>query len=444
MMSMDKGADGFEPTPDSGRHLGWFGTFSMWLAANVVITTIMTGMLMVPDMTWLQAVEAMALGSVIGGLLLAAIGLIGTRTGLPTMHLLRASFGIHGALVPALVNGLTLIAWVCIQTYMAAKSIDYAVTAALGWSNINFWVIFTQITIVAIVVYGMRGVERTERIIAIIMLVMAVAVFWKLFTTYSAELLLTLPASAEPAVTYAVAIDITVATAFSWMVLSCDFNRFCRSAQRGFWGTWVGYVVSTLVAMGLGATVAGFSFISGMERQYDPTVLLTTHGFGIFSAIVVYLSVLSTNVMAAYGATMSFRTLVPALSFWKTALALGIVCGLGALLKELLMEGFMTFILTIGTLFIPVFAVMFFDYFILRGQRYEVEGLANRTSAYRYWGGFNPFAFVAYAAGAGFAYCFTYVQPLAYGASLHTFLITGALYLGLSYLRIGRGVVRQT
>ena len=46
-------------------------------------------------------------------------------------------------------------------------------------------------------------------------------------------------------------------------------------------GTWVGYVAATLLAMGLGATVSGFSVLTGMEPTYDPAVLLAGFGFGL-------------------------------------------------------------------------------------------------------------------------------------------------------------------
>lgn len=57
---------------------------TMWLGANVV-TTILTGMLLVPDLPYLQAMVIVLFGPLLGAVWLALVGVMGTRTGLPTM-----------------------------------------------------------------------------------------------------------------------------------------------------------------------------------------------------------------------------------------------------------------------------------------------------------------------------------------------------------------------
>lgn len=104
------------------RSMGFFSTFSMWIGANVVVTTVFTGMLFVPDMTFLKALFIIVLGSLVGAIPLVLMGNIGTRTGLPTMVLMRPAFGQRGAMLPAAVNLITLIGWAWIQAYMAGLS----------------------------------------------------------------------------------------------------------------------------------------------------------------------------------------------------------------------------------------------------------------------------------------------------------------------------------
>lgn len=80
----------------------------MWLGANVVVTTILTGMLLVPDLPFLRAMTLVLVGSILGvGLRL--VGLMGTRTRLPTMVLARGAFGMRGSNPPAAVNMVILI-----------------------------------------------------------------------------------------------------------------------------------------------------------------------------------------------------------------------------------------------------------------------------------------------------------------------------------------------
>lgn len=426
------GHDNISPTPKKERSMTFFSTFTLWLAANVVITSVMTGMMFVPDISFQDAMIAIFIGSAIGAIPLALTGVIGTRTGLPTMVITRAAFGQKGAVLPALVNTIILVGWSWIQAYMAGLSLDYAVKHATGYSNINLFVILTEVLVVAITIYGHRGVESIEKWVSVAMLILSALVFYKLFTTYNVSALIEMKVSENPVISGVIAFDIVVATAFSWMSTVCDFNRHCRSEKSGMWGTYLGYLLASLIAMGLGAVVSGFSILSNMEQTYDPTVLLAAYGFGLVASIVVFFSVLSTNVMALYSATMSLMNVFPKTDFWKPLLALGILCTLGALLKETLMTNFFNFVLLIATLFIPVFAIVLVDYFFVKKGHYDAEDLAfDKKGLYRYQNGFNIAACVTYILGALFAYYFTYVHPLSIGATILTFILSGFVYFGL-------------
>ncbi|MCQ6267814.1 cytosine permease [Fictibacillus sp. WQ 8-8] len=423
------GQDSIAPTPASERSMNFFGTFALWLAANVVITTVMTGMMFVPDISFKDAMLAILIGSLIGGVPLALTGNIGTRTGLPTMVITRASFGQKGAALPAIVNTIILIGWSWIQAYMAGLSLNYAIEYMTGYSNINLFVVLTEVLVVCVTIYGHRGVESIEKWVSIAMLILSALLFFKLFTAYDASSLISMKLNENPEITGIIAFDIVVATAFSWMSTVCDFNRNCKSQKTGMWGTYLGYLLATLIAMGLGAVVSGFSILSNMEQTYDPTVLLSAYGFGLVASIVVFFSVLSTNVMALYSATMSFMNVFPKTGFWMPTLVMGILCTAGALLKETLMTNFFNFILLIATLFIPVFAIVLVDYFFLKKGQYDAEEIAfDRRGDYRYQKGVNIVAYMSYVVGAVFAYYFQYMKPLSIGSTILTFIVSGASY----------------
>jgi purine-cytosine permease-like protein len=89
------GHDTVEPGADTERTMGFGNTIMVWLAANMVVTTLLTGTLFVPGIPYLQAILIILLGTLLGVGVLALVGCMGTRTGLPTMVLTRASFGIR-------------------------------------------------------------------------------------------------------------------------------------------------------------------------------------------------------------------------------------------------------------------------------------------------------------------------------------------------------------
>lgn len=296
------GDDNIRPLPRSKRTVGFFGIFAIWVSANFVITTILTGMLFLPDISYLDTMKVIFIGSAIGAIPIALMGRIGTKTGLPTMVIARGAFGQKGAILPALANTIVLVGWSWIQAYMAGLSLDYAVHFLTGYSNINLFTILTQILVVAITIYGIRGIDKMQRFVSVAMLTLSFMVFYKLFTTYGVHELVQMQLTENPAMTLIIAFDIVIATAFSWMSSVADYNRSAKSEVGGMVATYLGYILASMVAMGLGAAVGGFSYVLGMEQTYDPTVLLAAHGFGLIAAIVVFLSVMSTNAMALYSA----------------------------------------------------------------------------------------------------------------------------------------------
>ncbi len=199
------GTDDIRPLQPHEQKVSNFGIFAIWIAANFVITTILTGMLFIPDISFQTAVTVSLLGSAVGAVPLALMGRIGTRTGLPTMVLSRGAFGQKGAVLPALANTIVLVGWSWIQAYMAGLSLNYAVNTVFGYSNINLFTILTQVIVVLIVIYGIRGIEWTQKFISVAMLVLSFVVFYQLFTVYQLNDLIMMQLNENPITTAVIA-----------------------------------------------------------------------------------------------------------------------------------------------------------------------------------------------------------------------------------------------
>ena len=125
---------------------------------------------------------------------------------------------------------------------------------------------------------------------------------------------------------------------------------------------------------------------------------------------------------------------------WNTTVLLGIVpvALIGIFIPDLFFNNFGTFLAFIGVFFAPLVAIQIVDYFILRKQTLNIRSIYDNSenSDYAYWGGFNPAAIIAMAAGF-----FTYIyllNPLTYEsqspyeiltASLPTAVVGGLVYL---------------
>ncbi|MGY3129192.1 NCS1 family nucleobase:cation symporter-1 [Agrococcus sp. UYP33] len=413
-------------TYSSGRML------MIWLAANLVVTTLLTGTLFVPDVPYGLVLGLIVGGTVVGAAVLVLIGAIGTRTGLPTMALTRGPFGTRGSLLPLAANVIILMGWSWVQAMLAGISLDFIVASVTGFSNPVIFAVLCQTIVVVLAIFGHAGVARVEPWFAAVILAIAAYVFIASFTTFAPADFAAIPGNPEAFYTPGLVFDVVLATAISWTVLSADFNRFARTTRAGVIGSGIGYTLSTIVSMALGATAIGYVALSGGEVvAFDPVTIIDA--FGVLFAVAIFLSVMATNTMVVYGMVTSVINALPGrkVPFLATALVLGAISIVGSTFFGLLAQ-FTTFLVTISALFAPVFAIMIVDYYLLKRRSYDADILRPTGGRYWYWAGVNWVAVVAWAIGATLAYVWAYVWPLPIGATVPAFIATFVIYLALS------------
>ncbi len=414
---MSQSHDNITAAKDNERTVGLFKTIFIWLAASLVIPTVMTGQMFIPDLSPTTAMEAILIASLLGCIALGAIAAIGTQTGFTTFVYARRVFGLSGSKAFAILNIVLLLGWGVIQGYLGGLALNKVLSNLFGFDNIVLTIILTQGVVLLITLQGHKGIEKVESIASSLMLVMALAVIYYLLDQNGLTAVKNIPLSDSPALSYSIVFDIVLATAFSWMALPCDYNRYCKSVKISVSGISIGYMVGTLIAMGLGILVGSISIINGLEPTYDPAAVLDS-SFGTIAALVMFLSVMTTNVMVLYSITMSTMSLSSKFSFAKVALFFGLISSLASLLQELLMVAFFDWILLVGAFMIPVFSIMLVDYYILKNQDMKEDRLVN----------INIPALITVVISVLFSLYFTYSNPLEFGATAATFLFAGVLY----------------
>ena len=404
----------------------------IWLAANLVVTTLLTGTLFIPEVDYGLVILLIVVGTLIGAVVLVLVGNIGTRTGLPTMALTRGPFGTRGSLLPVTANVVILMGWSWVQAMLAGLALDFLVASVTGVSMPVLWAVVCQTIVVILAIFGHEGIARIEPWLAALMLAIMAYIFFVAFTTFTPAEYAAIPE--EPTIyTPILVLDVVIATAISWTVLSADFNRFARDSKAGIIGSGVGYSLSTIISMALGATAFAFVILSGGEAiPFDPVSIIEPLGWPL--AIVIFVSVMATNTMVVYGMVTTVVNAVPGtrVKFLPTALILGAISVIGATFFGLLNQ-FTTFLVTIGALFAPVFAIMIADYYIVQRGAYTPAILDARGGG-RYWylAGVNWAAVASWLVGAVLVYLWTYVWPTPIGATIPGFAVTFVLYLLLS------------
>src|ERR1700690_3437972 len=125
------------PIPASRRSWGTYNYAALWVAMSVNIPTYMLASAMIAGgMSWKQAIFTVFLGNV---LVLAPMLLnahAGAKYGIPFPVFGRASFGVLGANVPAILPGLVACGWLGIQTKIGGEAINAMVVAlVMAWHD---------------------------------------------------------------------------------------------------------------------------------------------------------------------------------------------------------------------------------------------------------------------------------------------------------------------
>src|SRR5579883_309721 len=166
-------------SPETRTHVRIFDNFTMWLSANLVISTIALGALASQAffLGFWDSLAVILVFNALGVLPPAIFSTLGPRLGLRQMTISRFSFGWVGGIVMALFNVAACIGWSAVNVIIGGQLV-----AALSGGVIPSWggilIIAALTTLVSI--YGYKYVHRYERyawipmaIIFLILLVIA-------------------------------------------------------------------------------------------------------------------------------------------------------------------------------------------------------------------------------------------------------------------------------
>jgi NCS1 family nucleobase:cation symporter-1 len=173
------------PIPLARRTWTTYNYASLWVAMSVCIPTYMLASgLIAGGMNWWQAIGTILLGNLIVLVPMLLNAHAGTKYGIPFPVFVRASFGVRGANLPAVLRALVACGWFGIQTWIGGQ----AVASMLGvlWpatstSSITIWACFFAFWLLNMVVVwrGIETIRILEGIGAPLMLIVGlVLLFW--------------------------------------------------------------------------------------------------------------------------------------------------------------------------------------------------------------------------------------------------------------------------
>src|SRR5271170_4495478 len=126
------------PTAPAQRRWGTKDIAALWISMSACIPTYMlASSLIAKGMNWWQAVLTIFLGNTIVLIPMILNAHVGTKYGIPFPIYCRASFGILGANVPAMLRALVACGWFGIQTWIGGGAIYQILAIYLpGWKEL--------------------------------------------------------------------------------------------------------------------------------------------------------------------------------------------------------------------------------------------------------------------------------------------------------------------
>ncbi len=171
------------------------------------------------------------------------------------------------------------------------------------------------------------------------------------------------------------AVDLVVALPISWAPLSADYSRHSRTPRRAFGGTLLGFAPAAIVYFLLGVLAVS----AGPKAGDDPIGALLAMPVGALAVAILVLDELDEAFANLYSTALSAQNVRPALDRRTVAVAVGVVATGLALATDI--TQYENFLLLIGSVFVPLLAVLLVDYFLLRRRRWDVRALAPERPA---------------------------------------------------------------
>jgi len=440
------------PVPKERRTWGLYNYLSLWVAMSVCIPTYMLASgLIAGGMNWWQAIATILLGNLIVLIPMLLNAHAGAKYGIPFPVLVRASFGVKGANIPAVLRALVACGWFGIQTWIGGQAI-YSMLKIMwpgaGQLPGGIWICFFAFWAlnIAVIWRGIETIKFLEGVGAPFMLGIGLLLLW--WITHQAGgfgPVLSAPSKFQdfgeffrffiPSLTGMVGFWATVALNIP------DFTRYAKSQKAQMAGQALGLPAAMTLYAFIGVAVTSASAVLFGAPIWDPVELLGKFHqpvVAFLALIALVVATLNTNVAAnVVSPSNDFSNLSPHRISFRTG---GMITGvIGVLFMPWKLLGdysayIFGWLVGYSGLLGPIAGVMIADYFLVRRSRLKVENLYRRNGIYEYDNGVNLRAVVALASGivvALLGLIFPLLRLLYDYAWFVGFGVSGLLYVAL-------------
>lgn len=443
---------------DSVAESGWplTATDKTWTTRQLIVVLLVTacgnwsyliGQYVAFYLDFKMGVSALIAGSMIGMLILTlAVVPMSTKYGIDSIAASKPQFGNRGWLITVFLQYASIIGWNALLLVFFGKAVAQAlITLGLAGPESSLTIVRIVSALTCVLVYvvllrGLKGLEAASNLLFVFVVGIGLWMLYELLSSQAAALAVAKPSMASSSLSwnYVTGVEISIVSLLGFWAYFGTIVREAPSASSS--------VLPSMLAMGLSLPLLSIVGLAAMLvlQVPDPTAWLVSLGgplYGLIALLFVMAANLGPSLAGVYSTAIGLRR-VPALggARWSTLILFSIVpvAAVGILIPEEFFSSFGTFLAFIGVFFAPLCAIQIADTFLLRRNTLNVRGIYQDGpgTPYEFWGGFNPAALLAMAAGfVTYLYLLnpvTYVSRWPYEyttASLPAALIAGLVFV---------------
>jgi nucleobase:cation symporter-1, NCS1 family len=353
-----------EPVPQA---LSLIDQFGLWgnlgvslLGFTGAIFVLQPGGAGTPELSVAACLCAIVIGTVLGTAPVALSGMAGTRTGAPAMVLLRGLFGARLSYLPTALNILQCLGWGIFELVTIATAAHTLAPAVPR----RGYILIAGVLTALLTVRPLGAIRILRRYVTTAVIIVLI---------YLTVQLLRHPL---PPLThgtwsgYWVAMDTVIAAAISFAPLAADYARHSRTQQAAFTGTLVGYSVTQIWCYLIGL-LALLTVARNPDNVYAAFIALP---LGALCFAILALREIDQSFANVYSTAVSAQNLRPLWDRRVLAVAIAALCTAGALF--LTIADYENFLILLGSVFVPMSAVLIVDFYLLARGRWDLSGRA--------------------------------------------------------------------
>ncbi|OLF39165.1 MULTISPECIES: NCS1 family nucleobase:cation symporter-1 [unclassified Psychrobacter] len=446
--------DDLAPLQPAERNWGWFAIFNVWsndiqslfgytLAASLFLSYGLSGW-------WVMAAIICS-----GFIVMWMVNLTGkpsVKYGIPFPVLVRASMGINGANLPAILRAIIGIFWYGVQTYFASTAVAILLAIFIGSPDTTFlglnstaWIAFVIVWVFQILLFW-AGIEPIKHFLnwagplVYVVMVVLMAVIWY---QSGSELLPAINSIFASGSDYSgnsiqafTAIVGTMVAYFAAVVINFgDFSRFLRSERDMRLGNLVGLPINMVFFSFIALVITAGTLVIFGEALTNPSDIVDRVDalpLTIIAAVTFFAATVGINMVANFiPPAYDLANLFPKhINFRRGGLITAIIAFfVGALWLSFISKiGIVGFVNAVGAIIAPFFGILVIDYYLIKRQHIDMNDLFSDqpTGAYYYYKGWNIRALIAFAIGALFSIA-TVLIPALTKLEGYGFLLGAAL-----------------